>query len=182
MNEINLISKKREAILRSKGIVKIFRAAAMVSLFLVFISSVGIFLLKLNSPLPALKREETALLSSLSSLKQRMAKFIILNDRLKNISSILSKRSDFDKKLDALVKIDDLTGTLQNIRITSLDMGKKNISVTISSESLYSINVFIDNLVAMSSNKQVFKIITLENVTADQKSGRYFSSIDIQFL
>lgn len=177
MSEINLISKKRAEDLGSKKILGLLRLASITSLVLTSVFSVGIFFIKINSPLPSLKEEEKRLLTNLSSSKQQVAKIAILTDRLKTISGILSQRLDFDGLVNSLE-----AQAPQNIAIKAVTVDKKTVSFEVSSPSLNSLNILIENLAIMVSNKKMFGKITLRELTADPSLGEYAFSIDADLL
>lgn len=176
MREINLISKRKGDFLKSKKVIKIFYFVSIFCLFLTFISSIGIFLIKLNSPLPALKEEEARLIDNLSLAKQKMTELSILDERLKSISDVLSKRSDFVKTIDLIVN------KTTDIKINSFSIEKKKISISSTSDSLNSIDLFLNGLTSVALDKKFFSKITLNNLTSDFKTGKYSFSLDIDLL
>lgn len=177
MSEINLLFKKRVEDLESKKILRILRLASIISLVLVCVFSVGIFFIKISSPLPSLKEEERRLLANLSSSKQEVAKIAILNDRLETMSGILSQRLDFDGLVNSLeVQVPS------SIRIKALTVNKTTVSFIVSSSSLNSLNILIENLAIMVSNKKMFGAITLKELTADPSLDEYSFSVDASLL
>lgn len=172
MTDINLLSGQKEKLLESKRAVKLFRIISVGCLLFVLVLSVGIFFIKTSSPLSSLQNQEKMFLSEFDSSKQKVAKLYVLSDRLKNIDGILSKRSNFDKTIDALIK-----QSPEGLQIDSLSLSKKTVLMTIYSSSLNSINTFIDNLMVLTRDKKLFKKITLENLSTDMKATRYSFSI-----
>ncbi|RJQ37111.1 hypothetical protein C4559_03975 [Candidatus Microgenomates bacterium] len=176
MKEINLISKRKEDFLKSKKVLKTLYTLSIACLFVTFICSVGIFLLKLSSPLPGLKAEEEELVNNISLAKQKLTKIVVLDERLKNVSGLLAKKSDIDSTIDII------TAQAKDVKITVLDIQKKKLSISSSSQSLNSIDLFLNSLVAISSDKKKFSKVTLNNLNTDFKSGKYTFSLDIDLL
>lgn len=177
MSEINLLLKKRVEDSGSKKPLKILRFISISSLVLTLVFSVVIFFIKINSPLPSLKEEEKRLLATLSSKKQQVAKIAILTDRLKTISGILSQRLDFDGFVNSLE-----AQALSNIAIKAVTVDKKTVSFRVSSPSLNSLNILIENLAIMVSNKKTFGKIILKELTADPALDEYSFSVDADLL
>lgn len=177
MNEINLISKKKEDLLRKKKIINGLRIISVVFLSLIVLSSIVVFFLRFTSPLDSLKKEESKLLTEISSSKQKMAKLLVASEKLKSISEIISQRPNFDKTIDTVLK-----EAPQNLQVSSLTIDKKNVVLTVSSQSLFSINTFMDNLINLYLNKKIFEKITLNNLSADQVLGKYSLTIEGNLL
>lgn len=177
MNEINLISGKKEEDQKSKHFLKILIIVSVICILLTVASSVFVFYLKLGSPLPALKEKENTLLSQLSSSKDKIAKLEVLNDRLTNVDNIVSKRRNYNKLIDDISK--NQSG---NLRINSLRVGKKGVTLIVSSSSLSSINNFLDNLLLMFQKKEFFSEIVLNNVSSDLENRTYSISVDATLL
>jgi len=172
MNEINLLRPKKEGLGGLKNAQNILRILSLVLLFLTFFSSIVLFLLKLNSPLSSAKKEEDSILLRLSSLKSKMAQFLIIEERLTNISEIIAKRPYWNKTIEMLEKEKP-----QDVSINMLSLNKKNLSLTVSSYSLLSLDELLNNLIKITLNKKVFTNLILNSMTLDKNSGKYTFSI-----
>ncbi|MDP3726962.1 MAG: PilN domain-containing protein [bacterium] len=178
MNEdINLIPGKRKVVLEQKKIVKRLRILSIVLLSTVAFSSIALFLLKLQSPLPSLKREENTLLASLSLLHQKTAKLLLMKNRLKETAIIEKKRQRLDETIGAVVE-----GVPADVSLSSLSVGKKDVSITASSNSLSSVNIFLDRLVNKVLQKKTFSKITLDSLSLDSKGNRYIIAFTLELL
>lgn len=176
MKEINLISKSKEDFLRSKKVLKTLYRISIFFLFLTIFCSVGIFLMKLSSPLPSLKQKEADLINNISLAKQRLTKIVVLDERLKSVSGILAEKSETGNIIDLVSK------EAKDIEINSFDIQKKKINITSSSQSLNSIDLFLNSLVAMVADKKNFNKVTLSNLNTDFQGGKYTFSLEIELL
>lgn len=176
MNDINLIAKKKEIYQRTKEKVKVFKIISIIFLFLVLALSISIFLLKLNSPITSLKREEKMLPSNAGEIKQKIAKIDILNERLSRITDVLANRPDFQSVINYTIE------NSSNITMDSVSISKKNLSINLSSSSLNSLNMFINKMVELSSEKKIFGKIIMGGLTLDQKSQIYSVSLTADLL
>lgn len=178
MNEdINLVPGKRKVVLEQKILVKRLRTLSVVLLTSVAFFSISLFFLKLQSPLPSLKREENTLLASLSLLHQKTAKLLLMKNRLKETAVITKKRHRLDETIGAVVE-----SVPQDVLLSSLNVGKKDVSITASSNSLSSVNIFLDRLVDKVLQKKVFSKITLDSLSLDSKGNRYIIAFTLQLL
>ncbi|MDP3988402.1 MAG: hypothetical protein Q8P80_04640 [Candidatus Levybacteria bacterium] len=177
MSEINLISKRRNELLKSKKVLGIVRIVSGICLFFVLISSFAVFFLKFSSSLPSLKSDEENLLSDLSRSKMKLTKYSVVKDRLVNISDILSKRIDFDSIITLLVN-----DSPSDFQVDSVIVDKTKISLSATSGSLSSVNLFLNKLIDMSLNKKVFGKINLDNLSLDPTTGKYVFAVSSDLL
>lgn len=174
---INLLLNKNKNTRKNQEIIKVLRITSIVLLFLVAISSVVVFLLKLQSPLTNLQNEERDVLSSISVLHPKVARLFLVSDRIKNISEIISKRPDFEKRIAIILK-----AVPNDVSLSAFNIDNKNVSITASSTSLSSIGQMLDSLVAMVTNKELFSKINLQGLTVDGTNGSYKVSIEAILL
>lgn len=178
MNEnINLIPGKRKVVSEQKSLVKRLRMLSIVLLITIVFSSIALFFLKLQSPLPSLQREKNTLLTNLSLLSQKTAKLLLVKNRLKETAIIEKKRQRLDETIGAVVE-----NIPQDVLISSLNVGKKDVLITASSNSLSSMNIFLDRLVEKVLQKKVFSKITLDSLSLDSKGNRYIIAFTLQLL
>lgn len=178
MNEdINLIPGKRKVALEQKSLIRKLRILAVVFLATVAFFSISLFLLKLQSPLPFLQREKNMALTNLSLLSQKTVKLFLVKNRLKEIAVIEKKRQRLDETINAVIE-----GVPQDVLLSSLNVGKKDVSITASSNSLSSVNIFLDRLVDKVLQKKVFSKITLDSLSLDSKGNRYIIAFTLQLL
>lgn len=174
---INLLPRKNVDILRREKILNLYRFISTLFLLIVCFLSIGLFLLNKNSPVYSLENEKDSLLKAISQLSERTSKFLFINARLQDISEILSKRTYMDKTLDLIMKeIPD------NVLIKSISVDKNKLSLSVSSNSLSSINTLLDNLVNLVSSKKSFNKIILSGISLDKSSKSYVLSITLIFI
>ena len=166
-NDINfLVIKNEEAAKKKKG-VKILRIVSGFSLAVVAILTIVSFYLNNKIYPKSLKNEYDSLLKSMSTLHNKEAKLAIVNNRVGNISDLVGKNTDyakivgkFSEKFSAGIKVD------------SLRIDKKTITLIASSNSLSPINEFIDGLIDLGRDKTI-KILTLDSLSVNDTSGMY---------
>lgn len=176
MSDINLL-KKNTGGSKEVKILKILRTTSIISLFIVCVSSISLFIINSTQPVNDLKKEEVSLTAELSSYKQKMGKFMLINNRIKNISDIISHRSNFEKTIDLVSK-----QAPQEVQINNYSIDSKKINLSAASTSVLATNTFFDNLVKLVKDKNKLKRVTLNNLSVDGKSGDYSFSLNIELL
>lgn len=169
-----LVEKKKKTVhpIVTKLIALRFFAVGM--LFFVSVLSVILFLLISLSPLPQLKRQEQAVKDNLSAFHTQIAKLLVINERSDTISSIMSKRTAFDKTID-FIKSKLPAG----VHLDSLTMGREAVSVTVSSKSLHALDTFINTLVDSAEKKEKFTKVTLTSLSALETKNDYTLTLNL---
>lgn len=175
MKEINLLQKKRQ--LTSGKTLRLVRILAIGFLLLVTLSSTSLFFINSRSPLVKLQKEEVHVLSNLSMSQRKIAKLIVLDDRLRNISSLSTNRPSYDKTMDII-----LNQASQEVQVNEIKINKEKIIVSASGLSVSTINTFIENMTKLSDKEKSFKKIILNGISVNSKTGIYSLSIDINLL
>ena len=174
-NDINLISTQDISIGKKKR-VKIIRGIAISLLAFTAFVSILTFFLNSQVSLASIKKDQDFVLRSMSFLSSKRAKLDLVNDRVKNISEILSKRQNYLNTIRTI--LDKLpNGTSP----TSLGVESDNILLTISSNSLSSVNKFLNDLIDLSIQGHILKNMTIESLTIS-KDGGYSLSIKAKLL
>lgn len=178
MNEdINLVPGKRKIALEQKKLVLRLRLFSIILLVITVFSSVLLFFLKLQSPLPSLQREKNVLLTNLTLLSQKSAKLLLLKNRLNEVAIIEKKRQRLDELIGSV-----LEGVPQDVSLNSFSIDKKSVSITAASNSLSSINIFTDRLVDKAMKGKNFNKITLDGLSLDSKTNRYIIALTLELL
>lgn len=173
INDINLLVGKDVNYLRQKKLLSLVRLVAFVSLGIVALLSVIAFFLNSQFSPTLVKNQEDTVLQSLSALSKKQAKLFIVNNRIANITNILNSRVDYYKILSVIMgKIPTEVST------DRIEIDKKKISLTISSNSLVPINTLINNFVDMVRKKEIITSLTLNSLTLSVKTGKYSISLD----
>lgn len=160
--DINLLySKKQQSINDLTVRVKIFRWLALGTLFLVGVVSIILFVLLIASPLPQLKSTEQSLTTSLTQSHEKLLKQTLLSGRLGDISLITTKRSHYG---------DDLEGLRNELpagsEITAFSVEKKDMSITVTSQSLQDLETYFDKLKKLTLGKKILSRAYLTSLEA----------------
>lgn len=174
--EINLLPNKGKKS-NSQNIEKILWVIAILSLVFVSISSILLFFIKLKSPQSTLKKNEEILISQISRLKLKESQFALLNDRLTSISSIISKRPQFDKSINEIIEL-----IPKDITIVNLSIDQKKLSFTLQTSSLSNVDALMDNIREAINNGKLIKKATFNGITASSQKDQYNFSIDADLL
>lgn len=175
-NDINLlITRPKKDLAKLAKKLKILRIIAMVSLFLIAGTSVILFIFISASPLPALKRQENTALTAIAQLHTRMGKMLLIQDQMKDISLITTKRSTFDATYTEIVSVLPKDMSLDNIRIT-----KQAISLSLSSSVLSDIEAYLSSLKDIAEKKKVFSRIYLNGFALNKQLNKYIFYVEIE--
>ncbi|MDO8620797.1 MAG: hypothetical protein Q7R31_00720 [Candidatus Levybacteria bacterium] len=173
INDINLLVGKDANYLRQKKLLSLVRLMAFASLGIVALLSVIAFFLNSQFSPTEVKKEEDVILQNLSTLSKKQAKLFIINNRIQNITTILNSRVDYYKILNFII------GKIPaEVSIDRIEVDKKKISLTISSNSLIPINTLINNFVDMVRKKETITSLTLNSLTLSVKTSKYSISLD----
>jgi Tfp pilus assembly protein PilN len=166
-NTINLLIPEKhnpELIKR----IKILRVISLSFLFIVVLVAISVFFLVLSSPLPKLRKEESAAVQQLSLLRSKSGKLFLLRERLSRIDNIVNKRQDFNHMIGKIQ-----TTLPADVTIEHLKMNDGLLSVTVNSPSLLPINTFIANMTTLKSEDTLFSSLTLSNLAYDEENPIY---------
>ena len=153
-------------------LLRILRITALASITLILIASVSLFLLINSTSTDKIKKEEDKILFSIKYLHDKEAKILIINERLNGISKILGSRGNYDFLMNAF-----LQKIPQDTSVDSFGVDKNKIVLTVSSDSLSSMDDLIDSFIDMVEKQQIIKNLTIESLTSDRISGIYILSI-----
>lgn len=176
-DEINLLPYNENLYKPSTNYLLIIKIIAIVSLIIVAFSSVAVFLFKANSSMVNLRDEEQQLILKLAPYNLEATKYSFLSNRLREINDILSKRPNFNEKVDVVFK-----NLPADASIDSISIDQKKITIGAVSNSLSSLNIFLDNLVAMVNNRILIKRVVLNGVNVDRKQGKARVSLEGDLL
>lgn len=166
---INLLSRKTREQPVTRNYLLPFRIISFGLLMVVFLASLVLFVLKLQSPLESLKREEQSLLNNISVLDQKRGQYAFLNDRLKNISEILKTRPAFSEVLDTFSTI-----IPAGVNLSGISLDKKTAKVTFESNNLTEINNMLEATIALMQNDTTFaQRVALDELNYDNRRQVY---------
>ncbi|MBP6882524.1 MAG: hypothetical protein KBC15_03145 [Candidatus Levybacteria bacterium] len=162
--EINLLYNKKQ-VRKSQLVAKVrfLRLIAVGLLGFVSFLSVILFLLVVSSPLPAIKKQQEAIVASLSNSHDVILKQSLLNTRLSDIQEIIKNRSNFEGLITVFEK-----GLPKSAVITQLTVERNTVNVTFTANDLDEITKYLDGLKAKARQKQTFKEVYLVSLNALQ--------------
>lgn len=167
-DNLNLLRSRKKD--RQEGQLRLIRFLSYGSLFIILISSIALFFLKINLGISDLKKQERSISNSLSLMSGKIVKFIMLKNRMTESTAILDNRTDFSEIIDEAVK-----DKPESLSVESFSLDKAGLLLNISSSSLTDLDLFLNNL----QKEPGFKKITLENFTLDEMAGSYKLSLKI---
>ncbi|MFH1187165.1 MAG: hypothetical protein V1697_03275 [Candidatus Levyibacteriota bacterium] len=176
-SSINLLQQKDEHLIKKRKKVKILRTTAGILLGLVAAFSIIIFILNIQFSVSSIKKEQNSVINSISALKEKAAKLILVNDRIKGISEILNKRKNYSNLIEAV--LESVPG---ETKVTSLELNKETVKTTIASKSLLSINSFLDIMIQHSQRKKIINNLTIKGINVNTRTGEYSLSISAVIL
>lgn len=176
--DINLLANKRKnAKSTNRKLITTFNIVAYASLGIVAICSIVLFVVRLQSPIANIKKEQETILFNLTNLADKSAKYKFINDRLVNISQIVSKRIDFEERIKSF-----LSEIPSEISVNSLSVDKNNITLDLSTNSLYSLGILMDRFIFMVENKKLISKAVFGSLSVDVERGMYSFSIKAELL
>ncbi len=171
--DINLLPQKKGNVFRSEQTLARVKVIAIICVLTTISMGIGIFLINQTNSPASLKTQEDALSSNLSLSNKKATAYLQVIDRLNHIQTIISSRSTLEKNMELVQKqIPD------SVTIQSLSLNNKVLNFTIISRNLDDINQVILNMTTLLQTKKLMKKMTVDNVVADQKTGRFLLSID----
>lgn len=158
----------------AKGL-KIFRWAAYGSFGVTLIASIVLLLMVFFHPLPKKQEEKNLLIQQISNSSEKYINLLSLNDRIKNINGVLSKRPKYEELMELLK-----TQIPEGGSVKGLKMSDKSISLSVSSESLEQIETFISNVKRINEeSKRVFRTLSLTSLTYNNQLRTYVLTLDM---
>lgn len=170
--EINLLPAQKRDSAKDKRILFILRVVSISSLFFVILSSIVIFLLNQAYSNSSIKKEKNSILLSLSLLDKKIGKSLFVESRLKDINLILKERASLDERLRIILK-----EVPKDSIVNTLTIEKKKVVITLSSSSLSSLDLFLNNMLKLFSEKKIISKISLGSLSFDERNNRYILSV-----
>lgn len=165
---INLVSNRNEQLEKELLILKIVRVIAVSLLVTISVVAITAFIFSTQISISKIKEEENATLAQISALHDRLTTYYLTKDRINNITGIISTRRDYSKHIDAI-----LANAPKTLSLKGIDIEKNIISVSMSGNSLVSINEFVDNVTALGIEQKLIKNVRLQSLSLDVKKEEY---------
>lgn len=171
--DINLLPQRKGNILQSEKTLLQVRVVAVLSVVCLVISGfIAVFLNQTNSP-AALKAQEDTLTATLNASKTKAVAQLQLLDRLNHIQTIITNRSSMENNIQIIQK-----QLPDSVKITTFTIDQKQISFGVSADNLTAIDQVTSNMTDLLKSKKLIKKMTIEDIVADQKTGKYILMID----
>ena len=170
--EINLLPKRQVDFLQKESTSVGFRIIMVFSVIIVVCSFIIIFFLQRNYSVDAIQTQQAAITAKLSPLHGKIVQELTLNDRAKKITTILKTRAQLVNKMNLIQK-----QLPQDVAIDTLEISKTDVSLSVTSRSLTSLQKFIDALTDLVTQKKLLQKITIDNIMINQQSGTYSVTI-----
>ncbi len=176
-NDINLVGNQQQESLKEKKRLKTVRIAAVVSLIVISLMSLIIFILYSSLSLGSIKNDQNSTLNSISYLHSKAAQLAIVNNRLVDISNVLSKRKNYTNSINILKQ-----QMPPGVTTSQLSISNGNVTFVVSSQSLDSLNTFLNNIISLAQKQQTIDKIYIESLVINTKTGSYSLSIKASLL
>lgn len=177
MSSINLLRTEEhesEKTLKRKFALKII---SFVLLFFVLLTSIILFIISSRISPEAIKSEQESVLKTLTREKDKQAKYGLLTERLSSINQVLGNRKNYTNTLNALI-----AQIPPGVNTTGLSVQDADITLTVNSNSLRSINDFMTKILDTVSKKHLIRDMTIETLTVDRATGTYSLSIKAKII
>jgi hypothetical protein len=174
---INLLAKKNAHNVQQERVLKLCKQVSVVFLLITAGSSLLFFILTLNPSLSSIKEQENNMLTNLSFTQGKVAKYLLIKNRLTMIGNIVKTR----------YPIDVIISTVQqqvpsDVSIDTMSIENKTLVMTLSSPSLVSLNIFLTNITSLGQNKSIIKKMVLESMSANAGLTSYTLSLKANLL
>lgn len=156
---------------------QVMRIITIGLLFIISVTSVVIFILVSISPLPGLKNQEQTLEETLQQSRNDIVTLGIVNGQTTAISMLMNNRETFNIPL-SLIKY----YISSDMRVTTIQADNKTITVTVESQSLQSLDTFLNGLIGYVQEKKVFSNVTLVDLTTDQSNNTFALTVQLDLL
>lgn len=176
-DSINLLRNTKAQLLQKKKSVAILRWISYGSLVFVLISALVVFFLKLESPLPALKQQESQAKSQLSLQNERIIKYLFVEQRTTEIADILGKRRRYDQTAKTVT-----SGIPASLAIRDLSIEDSAIKISLAGTSLLLINDAISYIDGLVGTNKAFQQVVLDTMSYDTSSQSYIAVLKITVL
>jgi Tfp pilus assembly protein PilN len=177
-NNINLLGHKDQvAVPRASQRLKLLRVIAVLMLFGVSAASVILYILIAFSALPQVQLKERQAKTTLAQSYPEMTKIALIQDRINGISLILSQRNQYQKVIESLQN-----KMPAGLKIYQISISKKNATLTVTSNSLDTLETFLSNLIDSVKAKQGYAQVTLNSLISDDQSGKFSLTVSLILL
>lgn len=175
--DINLLDRTGNKNLYLENALTIVRSAAVITTVITISVCILAFILMKNSSLESLAAQELSLTNKLAIFHGKTGKVNLIHDRLTRIAKLTSSQFSFEKVLDTVI-----AQTPSDVTISSIAINKDSVALTLSSDSVVSLQEMSDNFTKLIKAKKTFKKMTFQGIVSDAKSGIYSTNISLDLL
>lgn len=176
-SSINLVSNKILQLENEQKRLRLFKMVAIASLVLAASSSLILFIITLALPISSVKKTQEQTLSNISVLHEKLVKYALINDRVKNISEIMSNRKNYASLANTIF------GKLpQELSVETMILEDKTFTLSVSGNSLIPVNDFIDDMVEIGDSGKIIKNLTIQSLVLNSGNGKYILSMEADVL
>lgn len=173
-NEINLFTQRKHFDRRLRQQLTLLRNVSIGLLFVVTASSMILFFLIAASPLPEIKKQESAALFRISQLHVKMGKHLLVQDQLKHVDKLEKARDRFDELLPLIKENSPPT-----VRVKSVQIEKKEMVLTFATATLSDFNPLIEQVEELTSNQKIFEKVLVNSLSLVPEDGEYEIELSI---
>lgn len=168
---INLVGQKDPRDSKAEKVRKI-KGISFAILFLTAFLAILIFGIDYRFSASYVQKQQANLLSELDNYKDESAKIFIVNSKLSELSKILAQRKKYDNVITQIYN-----ANIDGASIDELVLDEAGISIIVSSNSIESIDKFINSLLELNK-QQVINGVALKRLT--YAGDRYILEISSQ--
>lgn len=162
-----LVPEKNDSILSRR--IAILRMISLIFITLVVAASISLFFLILSSPLPSLRSQENATKQKLAEYQDLAQKYFVIRERLGQISSVVDQRGKYE------VFMRDIASAVPvGAQIDELKIEDASVSIIVSSQSLLTLQSFIDTMQNLKIDNKKLSELQLSTLRIDPEDGKYF--------
>ena len=155
--EINLISKSSEG---SKDLrLRKIKTISFLTLFVVGALSLILFLIDYRFSASYVRGQQSELIADLSQYDETASRIFLLNQRLTDISELLSQRKKHHEKAEKIVE-----KLPTSVAISEFQIDESGVVMSVNSTSLLELNNFLNDILSLSKSK-VLGVVILERLT-----------------
>jgi predicted PurR-regulated permease PerM len=157
--DINLVTKKTSEGSRDERLKKI-KVISFSALIITALLSIILFLVNLRFSVNYVKNQQNKLIQELSTYDEAASKIFLLNQRVTDITSIISQRKKYHEKTELIFQEMPSVISIQEYKIDN-----SSAAMTITSRSLLDMNNYINYLLKLSKSRKI-NSVTLNQLTS----------------
>lgn len=150
--EINLISKPTEGSKNAR--LRKIKTISFITLFAVGFFSLILFFIDYRFSASYVRGQQNKLIADLSEYDETASKIFLLNQRLTDISELLSQRKKHHEKAEKIVE-----KLPTSVAISEFQIDESGVVMSVSSASLLELNNYLNHILSLSKSKVLGAVI-----------------------